>query len=155
MLASLTAALAAALAATKVAVTASTAATKAAIDKTEDTLKGAIKESEEKVVEEIDKTNFQRIILMLVVTSKPSNSPVTLGTNGAPNKFVLGWVQFYRVSNNKRNYFERQFIINDRSIYVSPIPADICGYVVHLLPSVIVSEMVLTQRLKQDSPDVN
>jgi len=89
------------------------------------------------------------------VTSKPSNTATTLGRNGAPNKFAVGWVQFYRGELANATFFERQFIINDRSVYISPIPADICGYVVHLLPNVVVSELVLTQRLKQDSQDVS
>jgi hypothetical protein len=145
-LAALSAALAAGLTAVvatiTAAITASTTAITTAITATQTALSNLINsvkgDIERKVEVEGEKNNYKRLIVRVSIQSFPTNSSVTNGRDGSPDRIAFGWLMFYRtMPNGTKFYFERRFINFVRCSFISEGSAENIGYVIHFFPSVV------------------
>lgn len=137
------------------AITASTTAITAAIATATTTITGAIttatttinnaingaKDSIENTVKsEVEKYAPRYRKLTLVFAATPQGISLTYGLRDAPDKYALGWIQFYRKGNGTaKYYYDRQFVINLSQDFVCPEPNIDAGYVLHILPNYRVS----------------
>jgi len=140
--ASITAALAALLTAITAAITASTTAITTAITATQTTLSNLINsvkgDIERKVETEGEKNNYKRLVVRVSIQSFPTNTSVTNGRDGSPDRVAFGWLIFYRtMPNGTKFYFERRFINFVRCSFISEGSAENIGYVIHFFPSVV------------------
>lgn len=122
------------------AITASTTTITGAITTATTTINNAIngaKDSIESTIKsEVEKYTPRYRKLTLTFTQAPQGVSLTYGLRDAPNKYALGWIQFYRQgSGNNRYYYDRQFVINLSQEFICQDPNVDAGYVLHILPN--------------------
>jgi len=136
----LTTAITAAVTSISSAITASQTAVTSAVDASKNELKDKIKE-------EVEKNNPERLVVEVSITSFPTNLAVTNGRNGSPDRTAFGWIMFSSTSSNGTVFYhERQFINFSKTIFVSPIGKKNLSYTIHLFPDVLASVNNYTRR---------
>ena len=114
-------------------VTAATNTITSAINSAKSSIEGTVKSEVEKYAPKYRK-------LTLTFIEVPRGVNFTYGLRNAPDKYALGWVQFYRQgSGNTRYYYDRQFVINLSQEFICQEPNIDAGYVLHILPNYQVS----------------
>lgn len=143
--------LAAAVTTLSAAITAAVASITTAITATQQALSSAVNASKnelkEKITEEVEKNNPERLVVEIAITSFPDSLNVTNGRGGSPNRIAFGWITFRTVKpNGVFFYHERQFINFRDTIFVSPVSKKNLSYTIHLFPDVLASVNTYTRR---------